>query len=487
MAVRRGPVSYHEYKQRIRRYRRTDILRTVASLGIGIEQAALGQLPPIPPNRLLQGFCLAGLARTALASGNEHRAPRVLTVGEVEELCWYYVNVDDPKDGTPHGTEHLRQMMGRIAYEQLGSQLSPMEEISRSLVLFVDKAESAALPSQDEWRGAFGAGVVDLVNVGFVAHVAAMKHGGTVPVDHMGDSRFDLAYRQITPTEALAVLDRFYTAGIDDAAEWAAEQERVGYEKWSPNPLHDSPVIALADGTRIVPWPRALIARFSPSGLFYPAVQTFGSSFAEALGRAFESYVGDTLRLLRSADVMPERVWGKPESRSCDWFVVMPDCVLLVEVKATRPNVEVRLGTPEGQADVLRKIGKAADQLDRTAEMIRAGHPAVADIPADRPIVGLIATLEPFHFMDPFFYRDVLGDRSIPIGVAYAHMLEGTAATLADRTDAGRRILDALTSDEDQWANNGLRLDNACEGLDQVRSPILDRAWERVGPSRDAA
>ena len=100
--------------------------------------------------------------------------------------------------------------------------------------------------------------------------IAAMKHGGTVPVDHMGDSRFDRAYRDSSPTEALAVLERFYTASVDDAAAWAAEQERAGYEKWSPNPLHDSPVIALADGTRIVPWPRALIARFSPSGILLP-------------------------------------------------------------------------------------------------------------------------------------------------------------------------------------------------------------------------
>ena len=119
--------------------------------------------------------------------------------------------------------------------------------------------------------------------------------------------------------------------------------------------------------------------------------------------------------------------------------------------------------------------------------MIRARHPAVADIPPDRPIVGLVATLEPFHFMDPFFYRDVLGDRGIPIGVAYAHLIEGTAATLAERPDAGRRILDALTPDPEVWARNGLRLDNACTGLQPARNAILDRAWERIGPSRDVA
>lgn len=443
MAVIRGPVTYHEYKQRVRRYRRADLLRAVARFNVAVERTQIGELPPLPPNALVKGFSLAGLARTALASGNEQRSPRQLSWDEVERLCWYYVNVENPEDGTPPGTEHLRQMMARIGYEQFGSQLSPMEEIGRSLVLFDDKAAFAGLPSADEWRDAFGAAVGDLVNVGFVAHVAAMKHGGVVPIEHMGDSRFDRAYRDISPTQALAVLKAFYTASVGDAASWAEEQEREGYEKWSPNPLHDSPVIVLADGTHLVPWPRALIARFSPGGLFYPAVRAFGQGFAESLGRAFESYVGDNLRLLRFAEVMPERAWGKPESRSCDWFVVMPDCVLLVEAKATRPNVEVRLGTPEGHADVLRKVGKAADQLERTAEMVRSGHPAVVDIPSDRPIVGVVATLEPFHFMDSFFYRDVLGDRSIPISVAYSHMIEGTAATLAERPDSGRRILDA--------------------------------------------
>lgn len=57
----------------------------------------------------------------------------------------------------------------------------------------------------------------------------------------MGDARFDAAYDEITPREALEVLEHFYSSSMDDAAEWARNHERAGYEKWSPNPLPTRP------------------------------------------------------------------------------------------------------------------------------------------------------------------------------------------------------------------------------------------------------
>lgn len=488
MAVRRGPVSYHEYKQRVRRYRRSDVLRAVARFNSGLDVVAETEPDTIDLQSPVKGFSLAGLARTSLASGNESRHAKDIDIHEIRDLCWYYANVDEPEDGTEPGTEHLRQMLARIGYEQIWSQLSPMEEIGRSIVLFEDYASASGLPGEDEWRSAFGGSVGDLVNVGFAAHVGAARHGGMVPYGPMADPALAPAYGSLTSAEAVAVLDNFYSATVAGAAEWAKREERAPYEKWSPSPLLDTPIIILENGDRVVPWNRALMSKFSPNGIFYAGIRTFGTAFPEALGTAFEAYVGDNLRLLTHAtSVIPERVYGKPERKTCDWIVVFDECVLLVEVKATRPNADLRLGTPEGYADLARKVGKAAGQIETTSQLIADRHPVMHDVPADRPLVGLVVTLEPFLFVDPWLYRDVLGGRSVPTEVIYSHMLEGVIPTIGDERDAGRRILDTITRSGAvgrAGAMNGT-FDDAAAGLTGVRNPILVKAWDRVGPRTD--
>ena len=436
----------------------------------------------------MKGFSLAGLARTALASGNETRASKDIGIHEINDLCWHYANVDEPKDGTEAGTEHLRQMLARIGYEQLWSQLSPMEEIGRSLALFEDYAPAAGLPTEDGWRTEFGASVCDLVNVGFAAHVGAANHGGVVPHERMADPALAPAYAGLTSAEAIAALDTFYSATVADAAEWARREERVAYEKWSPSPLLDMPIIILEDGQRVVPWNRALISKFSPNGLFYAGIRTFGNAFPEALGSAFEAYVGDNLRLLAHAEsVIPERVYGKPERKTCDWIVVFDECVLLVEVKATRPNAELRLGTPEGYDDLARKVGKAADQVETTGQLIVDRHDVVRDVPSDRPLVGLVVTLEPFLFVDDWLYEEVLGARTVPTEVIYSHVLEGVMPAIGGEPDAGRRILETITRSGVGGLPGDLKgtFDDAAHGLIGVRNPILDKVWDRIGPSAE--
>jgi hypothetical protein len=44
-----------------------------------------------------------------------------------------------------------------------------------------------------------------------------------------------------------------------------------------------------------------------------------------------------------------------------------------------------------------RYLVKARKQIDATALAIRAGHPEFARIPADRPIIGITLTSEPFY------------------------------------------------------------------------------------------
>lgn len=487
----RGPVSYSRFIQQVRRFRRSGVLLACARLNSLLQQVEMGVIPPLQSVKrdLVHDFALAGVARAALVGGNEHR-DKSPELKDLERLCWYYINVDDPDRDVESGLDHLRRMFARFSYEQFGSQLSPMEQVGRSLVLFEDLADGVrGMPKERDWRQAFGASVQDLIEIGLVAFAAANRHGGVVPVDVMGDDRFTGRYGSLTPADALLVLDRFYTSTVDDAARYARDAERPGYEKWSPTPLARTPILILPNGDRVVVWPNALLARFTPPGLFYACIEAFGPTFSDALGGVFETYVGNQLRLIQHATIHPEITYreGGQEKKTCDSIVVTTACVVLVEVKATRPVLSVRTGEADGLDDLTKKIGKAADQLDKTAHMIQANHDAVSHIPKDRPVVGLVMTLEPFFMMDDWLYGDLIGGKSIPISVSHAHVLEGVTTLLSDRADAGVRLLTALTEREDpDGVKIPARLDRAVEGLESSdrSNPILAKAWERLLPPR---
>ena len=73
-----------------------------------------------------------------------------------------------------------------------------------------------------------------------------------------------------------------------------------------------------------------------------------------------------------------------------------PQAVVLVECKSAGLSIDALAGG--GRFDVLvqRAIVESRRQIDRTAEQIRTRTPGFEAIPADRPIVGIVATSDPF-------------------------------------------------------------------------------------------
>ena len=71
---------------------------------------------------------------------------------------------------------------------------------------------------------------------------------------------------------------------------------------------------------------------------------------------------------------------------------MLPEVVLLVEVKSAVPTEPVRLGTPDAADAIVGKLGKAVGQIGVTAQLIADRDPALAAVPADRPVLGLAVT-----------------------------------------------------------------------------------------------
>ena len=134
----------------------------------------------------------------------------------------------------------------------------------------------------------------------------------------------------------------------------------------------------------------------------------------------FENYVGTHLGLLTQAKLHPEIMYGPTGQKSCDYMLVFDEVVVLVEVKSLRPTINVRTGQDDGEAELTKRIGHARDQLIRSAQLIRDGHPAFAEIPNDRPMVGLIVTLEPFHLHQTGRAEQLLVSEELAVSTAWA-------------------------------------------------------------------
>jgi hypothetical protein len=468
------PVSYNEFRQSVRRFPRSDVLRAVASLAVRMQRAAFQQAPPVPVPNYVSEFSLAGVARTVLIAGNEHR-DRPLSHDDLVRLCGLYLNVADPALNDAAGLDRLRQLMSRITFEQFGFQYSAMENVGRTLNLLLDQAASCdGAPTTDEWANVLGVPLEDFMRTGFALHVAIVQNDGAISRQLLRADHVAPIFAPLSADEALDVADRLFVATPELQAKWGHEREVAGHEKWSPNPLQNWPLVAIGDDL-VGPSPRYIIDRITPTSLYFVGLNAFGARFTDALGCMFERYVGAQLRLLRHATVYEEISYGSPERKTADFFVVTDEVVVLVEVKASRPVLATRVGQPEGDEDISKKLGHARSQILATAKLIQDCHPAVAHIPKDRPVRGLVVTLEPFHLVQTFLYEDVLGDTTVPITIAWAHDLEGVVATLAEQPDVGERLLRALTPEADRPPS----LRDAAKDLPPLPNPILSDGWDR--------
>jgi hypothetical protein len=260
-------------------------------------------------------------------------------------------------------------------------------------------------------------------------------------------------------------------ARTEDAAETGS-----GRQRWLTNPLLATPMISDSDGWR-VPISPYLLHKITPLGLYFTGLTHFGDDFPRAPGDSFEKAVGCHLDLLTAcgAVVHPEIIYGHENKKTVDYLVVFPELVLLVETKSMRSTAAARLGDEDGLALLTARVQKARDQIDTTTGLIADQIPGLEVIPADRPVRGLIVTLEPVPLVDTFLFDDLLGPHTVPSATVCAHDLEAILPTLATTPDAGRRLLDALTFRDPTPP----ALERAVDGIDSERNPISTGLWDR--------
>jgi hypothetical protein len=302
---------------------------------------------------------------------------------------------DNPKDGASMTEEDLAVMLGRYSYEQFPYQSSVMEELARPYILFSDTDVPAKYlrPGPDEWQEMLGGTIEQALGASFIIFVGVMQNSGVFdPAVFTADwySQVDHA----VPSEVgLRVLD-LLTATVEEARDdGRSAPELPDYlQRYSYNPLVRTPLIDIGDGLRYAPKPQFVLRAMTTENLYYRGIRQWADDFGAALGMRVQAYTGRQLRHTGEHTVIDEFRWEQKKRGgvdSSDWFLVTPQVTVLIECKSARPGYTAKAGTPDGIEQANAVLGKAFGQIRNNADEIRAGNPAYAHIPADRPLVGL--------------------------------------------------------------------------------------------------
>ncbi|WP_157519394.1 hypothetical protein [Modestobacter sp. Leaf380] len=438
------------------------------------EWSRLERVDQPPRDLALQPFALAGVARTILANASDHRGNPPVD-NDLRSLCSQFVNLEDPDLALPSGDDRFSSLLRKMAFEQFAEQYSPHENLARSYSLFVDHAvgvSNALTPS--DWTEILGVSFDDFMRIGFFLHATLLGASGVISREEIQGAAVDIVLGEIGPGRTLGAIDRHFADSLEGHVRWTQSMELPQREKWSPNSLQRRPLISLA-GHFLGPVPHFLIDRVSPSGLYFIGMESVGSAFSDALGEMFERYVGSQLSQLEAAIVEPEvEYWeGKNAKKSCDYFWIFPEVVVLVEVKTARPTIDYRSGKVDAVGDAKRKVGQAYKQILNTERLIVDHHPAFAHIPTDRPRLGMVVTLEPFHLRQTGLDGVSWLQGGIPVGVLGAHDLEELLTHAIGEVGVGAALLDAPRTEM-----GGIDFLPAVQGYPFKKNPLLEAAFE---------
>lgn len=469
-------VSYDEFVARVRRHRPSELLPAIAltALAKADQEAYLRD-----GYRVETPWALAAAAKESILRGNEHR-PAGVTDRDVLEICAAFAALDDPLargDGSFATT--VPSFFTRMTNEQFAFQMSPFEEISRVQALFgtgLDAVETEVL-SDSSLAEVMGCGVLDYLGVGFLLAVSAQQNEGYFDPAWIDRPNFELIRREIPGPTLWAMFYRHFTVdfpGFRAMAESVPGAPVPTLRRYEFNPLVARPFIGMVDGRYLAPQPAYVFQKLSPAAIYYLGIERFGEPFARDVGNVFQAYVGRQLAQFPDAVVHPE-VHYDNDQRSVDWFVVWDEAVVLVEVKSTRLTQGARMGLDKLTGDLDRAIGRAYRQIDRTARLMEEGHPAFGHIPRNRPLVGLVVTLEPIWMVNSPWIKGLMSipPPRIPVITAASRELE-LLVTVGLQSGTGACLLNILNDAERRTWNLG----NAIGERPARKNPILQEAWD---------
>jgi hypothetical protein len=466
---------------RVRRHRPSALLPLIAraSAAYALESSWLES-----PYRKYTPWALADAARVSLACGNEYRKDAIDT--DLLRILDMYSQLEDPYlYDHDNDRDALARYLLRAAGEQMIYQEPVFQELARAAAMFTQTTgtrEARCLrPGWEEEL--LGTSLSHYVGITQLLWASAISCAGRFDPTSLETPGAERICAEIPAPTILSVAEKHFvtdTAAFRQTNEQARMTTDPLLRRYEYNPLRTTPLLKGYGPGLLAPVSQLIPAKASPLGIYYTGVAKFGGAFAQDLGDLFEAYVGRQLGLLPDATVLPEIAYGQNHALSVDWIVVTEELVLLVEVKSVRPTAHLRLATEHRVKELQRMLGRAYEQIDRTAALIASGRREFAEVPTDRPVQGLIVTMEPFHIANAPLQRPLLPATTVPVTVCSISELENMV-TITD-APVGRLLLDRAA--DARRSTYALR--EALSGHTHARNAVLDAGWDSY-PWREAA
>jgi hypothetical protein len=464
-----------EFVQRVRRHAPSSLVPLVARYGAAFTD---GNSYLKPEAAVFAPWVLAEVARVSLLYGTEFNR-KAATPDDLLSCCVAYQALRDPELGRI-GPEAVGRFLLRVTGEQLTFQQSMLNDLSRPVALFEQTAPRKPLAvAMPGWPARLiGCTLQEYVGAAILLHTSAVRNTGTFDPGWLSQPQMAEITREVSADALLRVIEGQYTAtptqlrSLQQGAEARSGTPTSQYRRFGFNPLSSRPAVAgLASGL-VIPVPGYVVRKASPLGIYYTGLEKWGTTFTADLGELFEAYVGRQLALLPDATVLPEIAYGRRKGESSvDWFAVFDDCVILVEVKSTRPSEPVRLADDRVAGTLGGTLSGAVRQLNKSVSLVRSREPGFEAIPCNRPLIGLVVTMEPFHTVNTPFTSGYLPPCDVPYRVCSALELE-QLVTVSDNS-AGRLLLDHMTDPE----KTGWSAGSALRGHRLGRNQVIDDAW----------
>ncbi len=418
--------SFREVRQRVRRYRPTDLLPALASVSCRISDPGPDSLARW---RQLSPWGLAALARESVVSGTEHRGALTVNDGDVHALHNLFVrSYDQPPADERDVTLGI---VSRHAYEQFPYQESEAEELARTWALLRHALPITATEhlTPADVDALVGGPLQDVLRATWLLYGSTHSGAGLWEPEWWRTDESRLLTTLTSPDRVIVLADDL-TADFDTLR---ADHARVAVPprhllRWDYNPLHRYPLARLPDGRVIAPQPRLVLRRMSPGGLYYTGIDRLGGWFPSDLGKVVEQYVGMNLRSVNGTLVEGEIHYDKGGKLSVDWFWQHGDMLVLLEVKAMRAALGARIGAPGFTTDLTKRLDVAVWQLNRSASLIDDRHPSFTHLPAGATRVGLIVTAEPIYSGNSTGLRKHLAPTTMPTLIVSLRDLERLVA-----------------------------------------------------------
>lgn len=415
------------------------------------------------------------MARESILYSNEYRHGGSPSERDFDKLYNSFNDCHEPEEDPS-----LSDIMTPLVHEQFFYGESEFEELSRVWALFGDPTLGAPI----QWEQVFGMGLGEVSRAALFLHAWVTHNDGYIDFALLDAPHMQEVFERVLPRHDVENLIEHFTTTVAGARAMNDQARAVppNRQRFAFNPFVAKPLVDLGGGGVYAPQSMLVSRAIFPSNLYYVGMKQWGLPFAENLGARVEQYVGRQLHLIGGDHIEGEITYGRGD-KSVDWIWVTRSAVVLVECKSARLTLGAKAADDSLSELAARSLGKARAQIDRTANLIRNRSPKFSHIPADRPIVGLVVTAEPFYLGNTRFLAEYGEESVTPTQVISLRELE---RFVCQDESAAVDLLRSVLADPEKrtWSLSSVMKDVGRLG----KNPILEAAWRHyefldlVGP-----